>query len=922
VCVFPHSERSASSFWSPPRGVLLKIEPTTHRRLRSSTRLEQANLTTPLPTLNPPLLVLNTHLLPTTEQTVPIHSNQSSPLSDAPSEPDLAALATGFRHLTISPPPISSPSSLTKTLSRTLSERTEEMTTYVMPIRGERSAPTFDQNQPNDISRYFRQLEALFARSKIEEETEKKQYATSYVSSEVADSWEAIPDFANKTKTYIDFRDRLYEIYNQVSLRYILSDLDRIIGERQRLGMRSLQDLSEFHLRFNAISAYLMTHNLLSSREQSQSYLRVFDESMQSRIIMRLQIKLPQHHPSLPYDIDEVYDAAKWVLQGVPTTLGMSSSSSSTAAVQVPIASPLNHDSGYIKTEQLGIFLNEFTKTIVDALNANRPRPNVSSYGSNGPVYGPNAPPNTKCMFDGCDRYIRDCPGVEEYIQQGKCRRDVTGKVVLSSGAYVPRNIPGENLRDRIDEWHKRNPNQLAFGVLSGNTTLFHAVVPVPKPINTVPVIPTLPATIEPSSHYQLSAQDRIAALESELFNLRVRHKEGFQPTIKTRTQRAAERERRVEERETAEEQAPIVRSAPPAKITEEVDDPVRHRSATPIIVHNDQPTRLPIGSMPEHPFRNARDATYAPPQPRNVGVPEKMVQPATRSDPAYRTLPAIHDPSIASKVYKRALDSNVTLTCQELLSLSPEVRSQVRDAVSAKRVVKESANPTAIHALQDTEDAVTEEELSYLFPEEEFVLCEEFPIEPVMVLSDELPTPFDEPIIIEDTIDRYYRELPDGEAPDPKRIIVAKESSALRSILPLVDNQLKVESILDPGSQIIAMSEDVCHALSLPYDPTIVLNMQSANGTVDPSLGLARNVPFLIGQLTFYMQVHVISKPAYDILLGRPFDVLTESIVRNFHNEDQTITVKDPNTRRIATIPTISRGPPRILSKKASVFR
>jgi hypothetical protein len=174
--------------------------------------------------------------------------------------------------------------------------------------------------------------------------------------------------------------------------------------------------------------------------------------------------------------------------------------------------------------------------------------------------------------------------------------------------------------------------------------------------------------------------------------------------------------------------------------------------------------------------------------------------------------------------------------------------------------------------------------------------------------------------LIIEDTIDHYYHELPDGEAPDPERIIVAKESSALRSILPLVDNQLKVESILDPGSQIIAMSEDVCHALSLPYDPTIVLNMQSANRTVDPSLGLARNVPFLIGQLTFYMQVHMISKPAYDILLGRPFDVLTKSIVRNLHNEDQTITVKDPNTRQIATIP--SRGPPRILSKKASVFR
>jgi len=123
--------------------------------------------------------------------------------------------------------------------------------------------------------------------------------------------------------------------------------------------------------------------------------------------------------------------------------------------------------------------------------------------------------------------------------------------------------------------------------------------------------------------------------------------------------------------------------------------------------------------------------------------------------------------------------------------------------------------------------------------------------------------------IIVEDLIEQYYRTLGKGEEPDPDIIQVAKESSALRSILPLVNNHLKVEVILDPGCQIVAMSEDVCHELALPYDPTIVLHMQSANSTVDPSLGLAQNVPFLVGDLTLYMQVHVIRNPAYDILLG-----------------------------------------------------
>jgi hypothetical protein len=79
---------------------------------------------------------------------------------------------------------------------------------------------------------------------------------------------------------------------------------------------------------------------------------------------------------------------------------------------------------------------------------------------------------------------------------------------------------------------------------------------------------------------------------------------------------------------------------------------------------------------------------------------------------------------------------------------------------------------------------------------------------------------------------------------------------------------------------------------------------MQSANGKVDQSLGLSRNVPCKINTITLYLQIHIIRSPAYDILLGRPFDVLTESTVKNFPNEDQTITIVDPNTKHNITIP------------------
>ena len=209
-------------------------------------------------------------------------------------------------------------------------------------------------------------------------------------------------------------------------------------------------------------------------------------------------------------------------------------------------------------------------------------------------------------------------------------------------------------------------------------------------------------------------------------------------------------------------------------------------------------------------------------------------------------------------------------------------------------------------------------EELDYLLPDEvpyTSGIAEVSSVESFLIEPSSTKTP--RTIYLEDPIEQYYRTLNQGEDPDPNRLVVAKESCALRSIVPMVDNHLKVECILDNGCQIIAMSEEVCHKLAMIYDPTIILNMQSANRTIDPSLGLARNVPFCIGDLTLYMQVHVLRNPAYDILFGRPFDVLTESVIWNYKNEDQTIEVHDPNTGQTVTVPTIPRGPPKFITKK-----
>ena len=747
-----------------------------------------------------------------------------------------------------------------------------------MPARGERAAPYFDKAKPRELVRFFEELEYLFTRADLKDETEKKKHVLRYVDFEVEQIWKTFPEFSDATKTYQHFKAAILIHYPDASGDYVYSlrDMDLLIGERQRLGISNTVDLADYHLKFLAITSWLIQKQQLGTLEQQRGYLRGFQPRLLAAIINRLQTKDPDHHPNIPHTVQDVYEAARFILQSA-TTAPQNYFSPTPPNVNPPfvpdgVVSIAKRDPS-VKKEDLSSMFTEFTKTIVEAISQNNSRgrynPNTSSSDS--------APRSTTCNFCGGPHYIRECVKVDELIREGKCKRNTEGKVVLPSGAYVPRDIPGTLLSERIEEWHRRNPNQLAAA------TLLHTI---DKPSS----VTTCAAQTTVSTHpFQLSTSDRIATIEAELYNLRTRNPK-FVPLVRTRTQKA----RAPTSGTTDEEDEAAVKAARQPQIVEVTDEEVQANKqvdSEPVIVSQSDNT-------PEHPYRNAKDAAYIPSVDRNVGVPAKISVNGKKNDPAYKTLPAVHDPTIAADVYKRSMETPITITQRELLSLSPEVRSQVREVTTTRRMPN---NPPVItqNSLHLPEHESSGEDLTNP------------PVEALIArpCCGHKRVPPKGAIIVDDPIERYYRSLQPGEIPDPDRLIIAKESSAVRSIFAVIDSSQRKECILDPGCQIVAMSEDTCHDLSLAYDPAIKLNMQSANGNTDWSLGLARNVPFTIGAITLYMQVHIIRSPAYDILLGRPFDILTESVVRNFSNEDQTVTITDPNTSQRYTIPTFPRG-------------
>jgi hypothetical protein len=442
-----------------------------------------------------------------------------------------------------------------------------------MPARGDRAAPHFDPQLPRELRRYFDDLDFAFGRAGITDQTEKKKHACRYVDVDTADLWESITEYSDAQTSYGDFVKAIYSLYpgSEEERKWSVADMDKLVGERSRLSIISLGDLGEYYRQFFTITTFLRNKHRLSEAEQSRAFVRGFQPDLWSRISQRLQLKLPDHFPDDPYHLTDIHDAAQYVLQGTPSNLLKATSSTSTST-----------STKEVKTEDLAAILERLTDSFVKALTAQ---------GNVVHTHTPNdRPPRSTNPSSGCnycgslEHFIRDCLAVTEDIKQGKCKRNTEGKVTLPSGAFVPREITGRYLKDRIEEWHRRNPGQLAaaqmlYNVMSNGIT--DASTPQHNVDNTLTSIATRQThpdlfVTQVGSKIQLSANDRIASLERELFQLRGRKVE---PQVQTRAQRAAEKGKQLDR-----PSSPVARE-PSVDIEEEPARPPKKQAMQPEVV-------------------------------------------------------------------------------------------------------------------------------------------------------------------------------------------------------------------------------------------------------------------------------------------------------------------------------------------------
>lgn len=263
----------------------------------------------------------------------------------------------------------------------------------------------------------------------------------------------------------------------------------------------------------------------------------------------------------------------------------------------------------------------------------------------------------------------------------------------------------------------------------------------------------------------------------------------------------------------------------------------------------------------------------------------------STKFGPAYKSRAPVEIGLDMEKLIETVMDLEINIPLRNLAGISNAVQKEIKKQVTKTKWPAEAE--AKVNVVSDMGG-------------ESWIRVETLPIAAYMVMtdvSDEIPEGF---MVAADPIVQYLLENKDA---NPRDLIVAKRSEPLRAIYATVNRVGQEECLTDDGSQIVSMAKETAIQRGLNWDPSITITMESASKHKEVTLGLARNVLFAVGGLSLYLQVHIFEDPPYKVLLGRPFSTLTCCSCKTYADGSSELTLTDPNTKVVATVPTYERG-------------
>jgi hypothetical protein len=198
--------------------------------------------------------------------------------------------------------------------------------------------------------------------------------------------------------------------------------------------------------------------------------------------------------------------------------------------------------------------------------------------------------------------FIPNCKEVERYEREGKIKKNPEGRIILVMGAWISRTLKGNCLMEKVDEWHRLNPGNIAAAVMSAATTVGSMMY------NCVPNVACKEYTSMDS--LEISYEDENAVMEHRLLTMKEKR---YEANLGMRTRARAK----------GVDLDPIKEVSKEAETKEvEMGSNKENRKET---VPKKTVENTQGAESREHPFANLPEGNYAPPTNRNfAALPDK----------------------------------------------------------------------------------------------------------------------------------------------------------------------------------------------------------------------------------------------------------------------------------------------------------
>ena len=137
-----------------------------------------------------------------------------------------------------------------------------------MPMHSDRTTPQFNPTKPRELCRFFDNLQYILNCTQVTSKNEMKHHAIRYMDIDTSELWE----------TYEEFKTMLQDLYpeSKEECKWMVVDMDQLIGEQSHLGILSLAYLGNYYRQFLAITTFLKGKNHLLNNKQSHTFARGF----------------------------------------------------------------------------------------------------------------------------------------------------------------------------------------------------------------------------------------------------------------------------------------------------------------------------------------------------------------------------------------------------------------------------------------------------------------------------------------------------------------------------------------------------------------------------------------------------------------------------------------------------------------------